>query len=105
VANKYRKKPIVIDVFRFYVDEMPDWFMDKVSNNDVVLYNCDYNKYSSEEAYCEIRTLGGVKVANGGDYIIKGVQGEIYTCKEDIFEEIASRHATYFNNEGREVSK
>ncbi len=34
----------------------------------------------------EIKTLEGDMVANPGDYIIKGVKGEIYPCKPDIFE-------------------
>lgn len=34
----------------------------------------------------EIETLEGVMKANVGDYIIKGVKGEIYPCKADIFE-------------------
>jgi len=84
-VKKYKKKPVVVEAFKFYVDEMPDWFMDKVSSNDVILHNCNYDKHSIEEAYCEIKTLEGVMVADGGDYIIKGVQGEIYPCKPDIF--------------------
>lgn len=84
--TKYRKKPVVIEAFKFYVDGMPDWFMDKVSSNDVILYNCNYNQYEIDEAYCEINTLEGLMVGRGGDYIIKGVQGEIYPCKSDIFE-------------------
>lgn len=84
---KFRKKPVEIDAFKFYVDEMPDWFMDKVSSNDVILRNCDYRRYDKEDAYCEIKTLEGVMRGNGGDYIIRGVQGEIYPCKPDIFEQ------------------
>lgn len=83
---KYRKKPVVIEAFRFYIDAMPDWFMDKVSDNSVILRNCDYNRYDIEDAYCEINTLEGVMRGNGGDYIIRGVNGEIYPCKPDIFE-------------------
>jgi hypothetical protein len=82
---KFRKKPVVIEAFRFYVDPMPDWFMDKVSSLDVILHNCNYLRYEIDEAYCEIQTLEGTMVGNGGDYIIKGVQGEIYPCKPDIF--------------------
>jgi hypothetical protein len=84
---KYRKKPVVIEAFKFYVDGMPDWFMDKVSSNDVILRNCNYNRYDITEAYCEIKTLEGTMIGSGGDYIIKGVQGEIYPCKPDIFEQ------------------
>ena len=84
--SKYRKIPVEIEAFQFYVDAMPDWFMDAVTNNIVILRNCNYKKYSIEEAYCEITTLEGVLRCNGGDYIIKGVKGEIYPCKSDIFE-------------------
>ncbi|MEK3933670.1 hypothetical protein MKY55_29200, partial [Bacillus sp. FSL R7-0642] len=42
--------------------------------------------YGIDEAYCEIKTLEGVMIGKGGDYIIKGVNGEIYPCKADIFE-------------------
>jgi len=83
---KYRKKPVVIEAFRFYLDPIPDWFMDKVSSNDVILRNCNYREYSIDEAYCEIKTLEGTMIGNGGDYIIKGIEGELYPCKSDIFE-------------------
>ena len=83
---KYRKKSVEIEAFQFYVDNMPDWFMDKVSDNTVTLCNCDYKRYSIDEAYCLIETLEGVHRCNGGDYVIKGVKGELYPCKPDIFE-------------------
>ena len=82
---KYRKKPVVIEAFRFYVDNMPDWFMDAVSNDEVILYNCDHKRYTIDEAYCRIRTLEGWHWCNGGDYVIKGIKGELYPCKADIF--------------------
>lgn len=83
--TKYKKKPVVVEAFQFYVDDMPDWFMEKVTTNEVILRSCDYSKYSIEEAHCQIQTLEGLMRGNGGDYIIKGVQGEIYPCKPDIF--------------------
>lgn len=83
---KYRKIPVEIEAFQFYVDDMPDWFYAKVITNDVILKKCNYKKYSIKEAYCKIKTLEGVMRANGGDYIIKGVNGGIYPCKPDIFE-------------------
>ncbi len=83
---KYRKKPVEIEAFKFYVDSMPDWFMDKVSDCTVTLQNCNYKRYSIDQACCEIKTLEGTMIACGGDYIIKGVQGEIYPCKPHIFE-------------------
>ncbi|PLR72207.1 hypothetical protein [Bacillus sp. UMB0728] len=83
----YRKKPVEVEAFKFYVDPMPDWFMEEVSCNNIWLFNCDYNRYSIEEAYCEIETLEGIMRCNGGDYVIKGVQGEVYSCKKDIFKQ------------------
>lgn len=83
--SKWRKKPVVIEAFQFYVDNMPDWFMDAVTRNDVILRKCNYKRYSIEEAYCEIKTLEGNHICRGGEYVIKGVKGELYSCKEDIF--------------------
>jgi len=73
---KYRKKPIVIEAFRFRIDNCPDWFMDKVTTNEII---------TSPEK-CDIHTLEGVMTASKGDYIIRGIAGEIYPCKPDIFE-------------------
>jgi len=75
---KYRKLPIEIEAFRFQLDEyMPDWFADKISSNDIIIY---------EDGMCDIKTLEGTMCSSKGDYIIKGVNGEIYPCKPDIFE-------------------
>lgn len=76
---KYRKKPVVIEAFRFQIDEtMPDWFNEKRITNDIV---------TNEDGTCEIKTLEGTMKADYGDYIIKGVKNEIYPCKPDIFEQ------------------
>ena len=74
--TKYRKKPIVIEAFKFRVDYCPDWFMDAVSNNEII----------TTETECFIRTLEGCMIAKKGDYIIQGIKSEIYPCKPDIFE-------------------
>ena len=44
------------------------------------------SQYSGEVLYIEIDTLEGTMRADLGDIIIKGVQGELYPCKPDIFE-------------------
>ena len=75
---KYRKKPVVIEAFRFQIDNaMPDWFNEKRITNEIVTH---------DDGTVEIETLEGVMKANRGDYIIQGVNGEIYPCKPDIFE-------------------
>ncbi len=75
---KYRKKPVVIEAFRFKIDKaMPDWFNEKRITNEIVTH---------DDGTVEIKTLEGMMKANKGDYIIQGVNGEIYPCKPDIFE-------------------
>ena len=84
--SKYRKKPVVIDAFqlseRGLVGE--DWFWDAVTENTIITH--DFGKFHPGAAWCEIKTLEGTMVAKAGDYIIRGVNGEIYPCKCDIFE-------------------
>lgn len=74
---KYRKKPIEIEAFRLGIDSIPDWFMDKITRNDIIIHG--------GMMCADIKTLEGVMVASFGDFIIKGVKGEIYPCKADIF--------------------
>lgn len=80
---QYRKLPVVIEAFRLGIDNMPDWFMDAVTANKVILHR---NIHTPIKTEADIETLEGVHHASGGDYIIKGVKGEIYPCKPDIFE-------------------
>jgi len=78
---KYRKKPVVIEAFKLGIDHIPTWFMNKVSLSEIVIHNI-----KSPTGYCEIKTLEGTMRGEHGDYIIKGVNNEIYPCKPDIFE-------------------
>ena len=84
--TKFRKKPIVIEAFRFGVDCWPDWFHDKVTSNDVITSG----QYKDLES-CKIKTLEGTMEARKGDWIIKGIRGELYPCKSDIFEKTYER--------------
>lgn len=83
---KYRKKPVVIEAFRLGIECIPDWFMKKVVDGEIHIYG--------EPAEADIKTLEGVMHANFGDFIIKGIKGELYPCKADIF------YATYEESEG-----
>lgn len=84
--SKYRKKPVVIDAFRWTGDihqtEDPEWIIEALKNGAVEIWK-------KQPTGCEmaIKTLEGTMTANQGDYIIKGVQGEIYPCKPEIFEQ------------------
>lgn len=86
---KYKKKPVVVEAFqlndRGLIGE--DWFWDAVSNNKIITHS--FGKHEPNKAWCEIKTLEGVMTAVSGDFIIQGVESEIYPCKPDIF------HKTY----------
>jgi hypothetical protein len=75
---KYIKKPIPVEAFCPAEDTWPEWF--KTSKNVVVEWD------SNDEIYCvSIQTLEGVMECHGNDYIIQGVDGELYPCRRDIF--------------------
>ena len=94
---KYRKKPVVIEAIQFVVTEgiQCKYGIHKKNNsmeiakfmgNVVTHVSTTPNGTPEGRTYIEIPTLEGVMEANIGDYIIKGIQGEFYPCKPDIFE-------------------
>jgi len=83
---QFRKKPVVIDAVQYSRRfGWPDWFHDAVSRNDIVVHSTGKFASPEEPCYCEIKTLEGVMRADENDWIIRGVKGEIYPCKPDIF--------------------
>lgn len=84
---RYRKKPVVIEAFLFGDGALPDWFLDARTRNEVVTFSEGTgNPFKDPVTHCEIHTLEGVMRADRGDWIIRGVKGELYPCKPDIFE-------------------
>lgn len=78
---KYVKKPIPVEAVQIPLvhREMPDWFADAVQKG--IIYGNGRRK-----GLC-IKTLEGNMYAPWGYYIIRGVKGELYPCRADIFEE------------------
>lgn len=70
---KYRKKPVVIEAVQW-----------NGKNNSEILSFAKGASYIIDDLI--INTLEGRMKASVGDYIIKGVNGEFYPCKPDIFE-------------------
>ena len=88
VSKHYRKKPVVIEAFKLesrYLN-WPEWAHDALTKNEIISHNMGKFFIPSEPSFIEIKTLKGVMRAVIGDYIIRGVKGEIYPCKPDIFE-------------------
>jgi len=70
---KYRKKPVEIDAIQWTGD------------NKLEIFDfCNMSYITDQEL--RIQTLEGSMIASINDYIIKGVMGEFYPCKPDIFE-------------------
>ena len=97
IMAKFRKKPVVIEAFRLNERGLiaEDWFWDAVTRNDIITH-C-FGKHEPDPAWCEIKTLEGTMIANAGDYIIQGVNGEIYPCKADIFQKTYTEDNTKTN--------
>ena len=82
---KYRKKPVVIDAWLFDPTngerDFPYWMMTAIQQGTARVGIWP----SESEATMRIDTFEGTMTAEVGDYIIKGVKGELYPCKPDIF--------------------
>lgn len=86
---KYKKKPMVIEAYHWCPESMggeiemdTPWLVKAMDNGDVWIdTDSDGGTFTMK-----IRTLEGVMRAMPGDYIIQGVNGELYPCKPDIFE-------------------
>ena len=76
--GKYRKKPVIIEAMQF-TDEMKDRCFNFVTCNHYPEFD------ESGNPIMIIETLEGNHTARIGDWIIKGVAGEFYPCKPDIF--------------------
>ena len=82
--TQYRKKPVTIEAVQF--DGLnPTELKDFVGENcEVKIYD---NDVTPPVARIVIHTLEGDMEVSKGDYVIKGVKGEFYPCKPDIFEQ------------------
>jgi hypothetical protein len=63
----------------------PQWAHDALSENKIITHNIGKFYNAGEETYLIIETIEGNMRANLGDYIVKGIRGELYPCKSDIF--------------------
>ena len=80
--TKYRKKPVVIEAEQFRLNEPLPF-----QRYNPVMFGCT----CGENGVCSrcgrfwVQTLEGPLVVSDGDWIIRGVKGEFYPCKPDIF--------------------
>ena len=82
---EFRKEPVVIEAVQWTGDNL----IEVIKHTGQNVSACDYHW----DDYCDLVKKEGLKIftlegkmdANVGDYIIKGVKGECYPCKPDIF--------------------
>jgi hypothetical protein len=94
VSKQYRKKPVVIEAMQFDGTEASavgviSWMGSNAKaryfEEDTEIRVHGEVALIAAPARIRIRTLEGDMFATPGDFIIKGVQGEFYPCKPDIF--------------------
>ena len=78
---KYRKKPVIIEAIQYDGSNLKE--IAEFVGTDLSMVDDDVNL----SLFPVIKTLEGDMLISKGDYVIKGVQGEFYPCKPDIFKE------------------
>ena len=90
---KYRQKPVEIEAFQMTRgrrrdnSEWPEWLHRAWNKafHEKGAVSCEDYPNSNGTDRLVIQTLEGVQTVSWDDYIIQGVQGELYPCKPDIF--------------------
>jgi hypothetical protein len=97
VCSRFRKKPLEVDAWQYAgaddLEDSPLWLREYICEAwdtergmkikqrvrvDLSFWDCS--------SFLRIPTLEGVVAATKGDWVIRGVKGELYPCKPDIFE-------------------
>ena len=82
-VKQYRKRPVVIDAIQWdgtNLQECADFLGDAYGGAVA-------ERHPGGKSQLTVKTLEGQHIADRGDYIIRGVQGEHYPCKPGIFEQ------------------
>lgn len=90
-VKRYRKKPVVIEGMQFDGSvntgtAIVDWITESGEKASYHKHLMDGDLIAHPDPYLLIETLEGRMTASVGDWIIKGVNGEFYPCKPEIFE-------------------
>ena len=72
---KYRKKPVVIEAIQWLGNNF----------NELVFKFPGIKCAQKQDDSLIVESLEGLVCSNIGDYIIKGIEGEFYSCKESVF--------------------
>lgn len=99
----YKKKPVVVEAIQLTKDsfyEVCEFLgIPKIAGVEPV--KSEGQVIHPGVVYIDIDTLEGAMRASEGDWIIKGIKGEFYPCKPDIFE--ATYDLAYIDTEGEDI--
>ena len=84
MPDYYRKKPVIIEAVRLVNECYDDVLAFVTRSPEVVLYHEGWGQSPALD-HADVTTLEGVMRAQYGDWLIRGVQGEVYPCKHTIF--------------------
>ena len=91
--NKFRKKPVVIEAFQMTPErrvsnvDWPEWMNEAWQQHRGTSGSLYQTDPASIGGPLSIGTLEGEHLVSWYDWIIRGVKGELYSCKPDIFDE------------------
>lgn len=88
MIQTFKKKPVIIQALQFTgenADLVKTWLGSKCEIGCEITTEPG-SPIETETTYVYISTLKGVMKGNPGDFIIKGISGEFYPCKPEIFE-------------------
>ncbi len=84
--QKYRKKPVVVDAWQLPLtkeDRASIIFKMQGHERDIIILESDEQ---NRDTKLSIKTLEGTMTAENDDWLIRGVEGEFYPCKNSVFE-------------------
>jgi hypothetical protein len=84
-VTHFRKRPVLVEAIQWTGSNIIDVMAFMSPQEPVYVNNLSHMKFSNADDLVGIQTLEGLVVASKGDWIIRGVAGELYPCKPDIF--------------------
>ena len=91
--SRWRKKPVVIDAyqvrfpsFRDERDDWPVWFAEAMAASSETVGSLNPTDPEDPRGTVSVYTLEGAMKVSWKDWVIRGIQGELYPCKPDVFE-------------------
>jgi hypothetical protein len=88
MPKRYRKKPVIVEAIQFNglnFKEIIEFTKGKAFKKEGVGSSANGNGYPQHYESFYINTLEGEMLTSINDWVIKGIKGEFYPCKPDIF--------------------